>query len=423
MIPSKIDRRLRRIVLALAPAVALATLGCRSSEAPTMPSTIQPVPTTGLAVLNSDYSTTRLSLVDPTTRAVVRDACVDSNTVPPTLSLALSGDVALPSHPQVGGDVLLIDDGNNALTWVDPQTCKIRHQISIANFKAYAHDVISVSATKAYVTRFGTNPAPTAADPMSLGDDLLIIDPSSSPQPTIVGRIDMAPYAAPVAGATVEARPDKGILIGDKLYVTLASQSSDYSATGVGRIVEIDTTTDQVSGMIDIPSMAGCERMEYVAAAQLLYVDCGGSYSVADISQTSGIARIDFSGAAPMFKDTLPATWLGAQPLNFSWVAPVSDTQVWMATFGAFDMTTNAQTAPDAIWSINPMDETSAMSIQGGAFNLGRTALLATPPTLFVPDADAAHPLVHVLDLGGAAPVDIDANPSQHLPPREIAWY
>jgi hypothetical protein len=63
------------------------------------------------------------------------------------------------------------------------------------------------------------------------------------------------------------------------------------------------------------------------------------------------------------------------------------------------------------------------MSIQGGAFNLGRTALLATPPTLFVPDADAAHPLVHVLDLGGAAPVDIDANPSQHLPPREIAWY
>jgi hypothetical protein len=422
MTRSQIDRRSRHLVLALAPAAALAILGCRTSETPTMTSTITPAPTTGLAVLSSDYSTTSLSLVDPTTRAVVHDDCVDSNTVPPTLSLALSGDVALPSHAQVGGEVLLIDDGNNALTWVDPQTCKIRHQISIADFKAFAHDVISVSATKAYVTRFGTNPAPTA-DPMSLGDDVLIINPSSSPQPTIVGRIDMAPYAATVTGATIEARPDKGILIGDKLYVTLASQSSNYSATGVGRIVEIDTTTDQVSGMIDIPSLAGCARMEYVAATQILYVACGGSSSAANQESTSGVARIDFSGAAPSLKDTLLACWVGTQPFNFSWVAPVSDTQVWAATFGAFDFTTNAQTAPDTLWSMNPVTESGTMSIQGGAFNLGRTAFLATPPTLFVPDADAAHPLVHVLDLGGAAQVDIDANPSQHLPPREVAWY
>ncbi len=421
MIRPTISRRSRRLILTLAPAVALATLGCRNPEAPTMTATTT-TPPTGLAVLNSDYSTTSLSLVDPTTHAVVHDACVDSNSVPPTLSLALSGDVALPSHAQLGGGVVLIDDGNNALTWVDPQTCKISHQISIANFKAFAHDVISVSATKAYVTRFGTNPAPTA-DPMSLGNDVLIINPSSSPQPTIVGRIDMAPYAAPVAGATIESRPDKGILIGDKVYITLASQSSDYAATGVGRVIEIDTTSDQVSGMFDIPSLAGCARMEYVATSHLLYVACGGSSSALDQSQTSGIARIDLSGAAPAMKDTLPATWLGTQPVNFSWVAPVSDTQVWTATFGAFDVTTNAQTAPDGIWSLDPVSETSMKSIEGGAFNFGRTAFQATPPTLFVPDADSAHPLVHVLDLGGAAQVDIDANPSQHLPPREVAWY
>jgi hypothetical protein len=420
MIRSKFLRRSRRFLLSLAPAaMVFVGVGCSSS---TPPNTNATIPTTGLAVLNSDYSTTSLSLVDPTTRAVVHDDCVDSNTVPPTLSLALSGDVGLPSHPQAGGDVVLVDDVNSALTWVDPQTCKIRHQLSVADFKAFPHDVISVSASKAYVTRFGTNATPTA-DPMSLGEDLLIIDPSSSPQPTIVGRIDMAPFAATVAGATVQARPDKGVLVGDNLYVTLASQSADYTATGVGRIAIVDTTTDQVSGMLDLTGLAGCSRMEYVAASQTLYVACGGSSSDADESQTSGIALVDLSGATPSMKSVVPATWLGTQPLNFSWVAPVSDNQVWTATFGAIDFTTNAQTAPDTVWSINLVTETPAMSIQAGAFNLGRTAFQTTPPTLFVPDADATHPLVHALDLGGAAAVDIDANPSQHLPPREVAWY
>ena len=425
MICSKVLRRSRRLVLSLAPAAALALVGigvgvgCDSSTGSNTNATI---PSTGLAVLNSDYSSTSLSLIDPATRLVVHDDCVDSNTVPPTLSLVLSGDVALPSRPQSGGDVVLIDDVNGALTWVDPQTCKIRHQLSVGDFKAFPHDVISASSTKAYVTRFGTNPTPTA-DPMSRGEDLLIINPSSSPQPTIVGRIDLAPFAATVTGATIQARPDKGMLVGDKLYVTLASQSADYTATGTGRVVVVDTASDQVSGMLDLTGLAGCARMEYVAATQMLYVSCGGDSSAADQSQTSGIAIVDVSGATPSLMSVVPATWTGTQPLNFSWVAPVSNDQIWTATFGAIDFTSNAQTAPDTLWSINLVTDTPTMSIQGGAFNLGRTAFATTPPSLFVPDADTTNPRVHVLDLGGAATVDIDANPSQHLPPREVAWY
>ncbi len=402
------------------PAAALTLVSCDSSSPP---KTNVTVPTTGLAVLNSDYNSTSLSLVDPTTHAVVHDDCVDSNTVPPTLSLALSGDVLLPSNRQASGDVVLIDNVNNALTWVDPQTCKIRHQLSIATFdKALPHDIISVSASKAYVTRYGINAKPTA-DPMSIGDDILIINPSSSPGPTVVGRIDMAPFAANGADATILARPDKGVLIGDKVYVTLGSQNIDYSATGVGRIVIVDTTTDQVSGMLDLTGLAGCARMEYLASSQTLYVVCGGDSAAADESQTSGIAIVDVSGATPSMTSVVPATWMGTQPLNFSWVAPVSDNQVWTAAFGAIDFTTNAQTAPDTLWSVNLVTETPTMSIQGGAFNLGRAAFQPTPPTLFVPDADMTHPLVHALDLGGAPTVDIDANPSQHLPPREVAWY
>ncbi len=405
--------------------IALTVAACSTNEPPKTTVTV-PVPATGLAVLNSDYTSTSVSLIDPATRAVVRDACVDSNTVQPTLSLALSGDVALPSSPQAGGDLVLIDDVNSAITWVNPQTCAIRHQISISDFMSFPHDVVSVSADKAYVTRFGTNSTPTD-DPMSRGEDLVILNLASTPDPTVVGRIDLAPFAATVAGAAIQARPDRALLVGGNLYVTLASQSADYTATGGGRIVIVDTATDEVSGMIDLPGLAGCSRMQYQASSKTLLVACGGASSDLDHqSATSGVAMVDLGGATPTVKKVVPASGLGTQALNFSWVAAVGDGQVWAATFGAKDFTSGAQTAPDKVWSIASSSGTGSSLLEGGAYDLGRAALFdGSQPALFLPDADLAHPLVHVLGAAGAStpPVDIDANPSQHLPPREVAWY
>jgi hypothetical protein len=418
--PSSYPSRLLAILAALSS--PLAAIGCDDSS----PSTANVVvPTSGLVVLNSDYSSTSVSLVDPRTRTVVRDRCVDSNTVSPRLSLALSGDVMLASQPQVGGDLVLIDDDNKALTWVDPQTCAIRNQLSVGDFKAFPHDVISVSASKAYVTRFGTNPAPTS-DPMSRGEDLIIVNPRADGGPIITGRIDLAPYGAPVAGALIEARPDRGILVGTKAYVSLASQSADYASTGEGRIVIVDSASDTVSGMIALPGLAGCARLDYFAGDQMLYVACGGSSSAADPTATAGVALIDVGAQPPVVSKVIPAGAFGGHPVNFSWVAPVSGDLFFAAAFGAKDFTTNAQLAPDVVSAVVPSTGAASTLLQGGAYNLGRAALLASPGTLFVPDADSTRPVLHVFSVSAAGAVaadDLDANPSVHLPPREIAWY
>ena len=409
------------LALALTP-TALAAAGCDSTAAKVDVT----IPATGLAVVSSDYTTTSVSLVDPVTRVVVHDDCIDSNTVPPTLSLTLSGDVSLPSRPQHGGDVLLIDGTNTALTWVDPQSCAIRRQLSVGDFSAFPHDVISISANKAYVTRFGTNPTPTDGDPASNGDDILIIDPGATPEPAILGRIDLAPYAALVAGAPIEARPDRGLLVGSKVYVTLASQDAGYTATGEGRIVIIDTASDTVSGTIVLTGLAGCSALDYLASAKTLFVACGGSSSDADQSASSGIALVNLGVEPPVLKGTIPATALGGKPLNFSWVAALSERQILSATFGVLDFATNTQLAPDAVWSIASDGSGAVKLADGGAFNLGRAAVLDGPTTLLVPDADASQPLLHVFGLAGAVTTpgaDVDATPSQHLPPRAIAWY
>ena len=57
----------------------------------------------GLAVVNSDFSTMSLSILD-TTGALVRADCVDSATgANGSVTSTISGDAVLPSQPQLGG--------------------------------------------------------------------------------------------------------------------------------------------------------------------------------------------------------------------------------------------------------------------------------------------------------------------------------
>jgi len=243
---------MNRSAFPLALSLSLSLLaGCGSDSTPQQNAL---VPTTGLVSVNSDFATTTVSLIDPVTRALVRDDCVDSGSVSSDQSLTLSGDVVLPSQPQAGHPVVLIDRKHAVLSWVDPQTCKITGQLRVGSstFAANPHDVVPVADGKIYVTRYARN-ADAAAQADERGDDLLIVDPRPSP-PAVMGRIDLASFA----GEGVEAHPDAGILAGGKVYVSLGNQSADYTVTAAGRVVAIDPETDQVTGMIDLPGLKGC---------------------------------------------------------------------------------------------------------------------------------------------------------------------
>jgi hypothetical protein len=170
----------------------------RTPRKPPILPTPEPV---GLAVIHgsSDYTSSLLSLVDPATATLVHDNCLNSGSVAPQLSQALSGSVVLPSAPLPGHPLVLIDSTNGSLVWVNPADCTVVRQLSVSTgFKAYPHDVVAVSPNKFYVTRYMTNSSPTA-DPSDLdeGGDLLILDLDLG---KAVARIDLAPYAAGGAG-------------------------------------------------------------------------------------------------------------------------------------------------------------------------------------------------------------------------------
>jgi hypothetical protein len=292
----------------------------------------------------------------------------------------------------------------------------------MTGFDSNPHDVVSISAEKAYVTRYAKN-FDTPTDPNGIGDDLLIVNPKAQ---TVTGRIDLAPYAVAVAGAAIQARPDNALLAEGKVYVSLGSQNRDYSAAGGGRVAIVDPAADQVVGTIDIPVLKGCSRLAYLAASKTLYVACGGIFADGDQQiAESGIALIDLGASPPAVTKTVSGTAIGAGSVNFSWVFPAADDLTLAGTLGATDPVTYAQTAPDTLQAIDPAAGTVTKVLEGDAFDFGRAA--GTPSRiLFLPDGSSTNPIVHVVD-ASATPIaplaDLNANPSNQLPPREIAWY
>jgi hypothetical protein len=378
-------------------------------------------PGTGLAVVNSDYASTSISLLDRATGQVRNGDCINSGSRPPRSTLPLSGDVVLPSQPQPGGLLLTIDRTNSALTWIDPSTCTPLRQLDVSTgFYSNPHDVIGISPTKAYVARYERNAAPTP-DPTDHdeGDDLLIIDPSV---PAITGRIDLASYAVAVAGTTIQSRADRALLIDGKLYVALSNLSADFQTAGHGRLLVIDPATDQVTGVVDIPGLENCSGLSYAAPTRTLVVACGGAFSDADQAAGSGIVYVDVGASPPVETHRQLATLFGGRPIaGYSGIASRGGLGFGV-TFGELGGIT------DQLWVLDVASGyTSKLADASDAFTLGTVLVDPARERVYLTDANAAVPRVQIYEYANpAAPTreaSINANPALGLPPREIEWY
>jgi hypothetical protein len=381
------------------------------------------VPPAGFAVVNSDFVSTSVSLLDQATGQVTNGDCIDSGTRAPGATLALSGDVVLPSQAQPGNRVVTIDRGNAALTWIDPATCTPERQLDVSTgFDANPHDVIGVSSTKAYVPRYKHNPAPTA-DPADFddGEDLLIIDPSI---PAITGRIDLSSYAVQIPGTLIQARPDRGLLVGTTLYVVLQNLDADFTAASQGRIVAVDTTTDRVTRTIDVTGLKNCSRLSYVEATQVLVVACSGAFSDADQVAGSGAVSFDLSGASPVEIDRQTAAPLGGRAIG-TYVGDANDGALGFAvTFGDFA----PATLTDQFWAVDTASHTATkLADASDSFTFGGVLVDPDHDRVYLTDANAATPRVQIYHYATTTPPvlesSVDTNPSLGLPPREIAAY
>lgn len=371
--------------------------------------------TASLAVIHvdKDYASSLLSLVDPASGTLVRDNCLNSGSVPPELSLALSGDVVLPSAPLPGHPLILIDRGNGNLIWVDPADCSVTRQVNVGDgFLAYPHDVLAVTADKLYVTRYGSNPKPTTT--LDGGGDILVLN-----QGAPVARINLAPYA-PAAGLT--PNPDRGRVLDGKLYVTLNSFSADFSKAGTGRVVVVDPVSDTVTGSIDLTGLQNCGPIVPVPGLpKALAVACAGAFADgANAIKASGIALIDTSTTPPTVSPVMAAGF--GRPLSAFDLVVVNASLGLVVVPGDF-----AGTSPDEVWRFDFVGGAPQMVLAGKAsFTLGGLVFDSKSQRVLLGDADAKNPRVRVMDISSGVPVEaapIDSDPSQGLLPRYLGLF
>jgi hypothetical protein len=375
---------------------------------------------TGLASVNNDtgFQASSVSILDPN-GGVIHGDCIDSNPPNGGVIPLISTDVVMPSQPQRGGNLVLIDRGNGLLTTVNPTTCQVVRQIMVpgaGGVKTNPHDLVTVADHKAYVTRYQPNLAATT--PAQMGNDVVVIDPTTG---AFVSRIDVDAYASTVAGATILARPDRAIIAGGKIVVSLNEADASYKTYGDGQVIVIDPATDAVVTSVTLAGLHDCEGMDYVAATQTLLVACGGTYLAANQALQSGIAVVDLGASPPSVTRTMTGPAFGNQPVNFSWVLAAPPAGGGTRAFAG----TNDPNlvAPDVLFSFDYLLGTTMQVTTSDPYSLGPSA--ATASLLFVPEFLGRTPRVQLFDITGTPQATTAFAPDtvNNLSPVEVAWY
>ncbi|HVZ86727.1 MAG TPA: hypothetical protein VHG72_07150 [Polyangia bacterium] len=373
----------------------------------------------GLASINNDvtFQSTSVSILDPN-GGLKHDDCVDSS-AGSGATPAVSTDVVLPSQPQRGGALVIVDRKNGALTTVDPSACKVTRQVpvpSATGVSANPHDVAIVADDKAYVTRYSPNL--TGTTPAELGNDVIVIDPTTG---AFQSRINLDAYASTVAGATILARPDRLVIANGQVIVSLNEIDAGFATYGEGKLVVIDPATDTVTGSVALTGFTDCEGMDYIASSKTLLVACGGTYADQNQPLQSGIAVVDVSTAPPTVLRQISSVAFGDQPVNFAWVLDAPPAGGGTRAFAGTNDPNFVN--PDALYAFDYVLGTTIQIATSDPFTIGPSA--ATASLLFVPEFLGTTPKIQLFSITGtpAATSGFAPDPARGLAPAQVGWY
>ena len=369
----------------------------------------------GLVIVDSDYQSTNVT-VAKADGTPVSGSFVSSAATKPGLSLALSGDVVVPLVPPAPGTLLLIDRyGTNVLTWMNVADASVVAQLPIGTgFESNPHDYIEVDPTRAYVSRYGTNPTPGMV-PFDQGGDVLVLDRTNPAAPAISGRI-----AIPEENPALQPCPDGMNWLGPEVVLTLGRWSADFSQVGDGRFIGISPAGDHIDWTVDVTGLQSCGRVAVSPSGHLAAIACSSSEDMTTLTfdtSKSDIVVYDATKSPPVELRRLGvAVTLGSgiQPT----LAFATEDAIFASAYGG-------DTTPgDAVFAVSATTgDVTPLATASTAFTLG--GLTCTPGcggVCSVTDADKNVLRRWQVGADGTftALPDVDVDPTVGLPPRDL---
>jgi hypothetical protein len=364
----------------------------------------------GIAVVNSDYQSTNVSVLSPS-GALLSESMISSGSAPPGLSAALSGDVVLPSVAPASGRLVLIDRTLNVVSWIELATAAVSAQLSVATgFASNPHDYLEVAASKAYVTRFQTNPHP-GSEPNDGGGDILILDQQNF---AITGRIELATDG----DGQFFPSPSELLAVNGTAWVMLERFDAAFNGADA-RIVGVASDDDAIAWSLDLPGIANCGAMVRDPTGKRVAAACTGVFADADPAVRSGVVLLDATVEPPVELGRFDvAAVLGSVPgPSLGWA---SDGTLVGSTDGNL-----VGGVPDSAYSIDTTSGTiSALFDAGTAFVLG--SALCSPgcsDSCFLADANAK--VLRSWQASGSELTrghDVAVDPRIGLPPRVLGF-
>lgn len=282
----------------------------------------------GVALVMSDFLSTEIALLNLSGDVKDPSFLSTGSTATDGLAFPLSGDVFVPLGRS--GELVVLDRyGTNVVSFVDPETSKVRAQLPVGmGFESNPYDYLQLSENEGALLRFAQNPSP-GSQPFDEGGDLLFIE---SKKVEITSNVVFESFEGLPPG------PSHVTLLGDELLVTLERLSADYTKTGDAMIVPVSRATRKVGKPIVLKGLKSCGALVPVPGRDEVATACTGRIDTTgeaeDLSQS---ALVFFDATSRPLRELrrLPASAIAGEPLQAQ-VAFASEQVALLKTLTAY---------------------------------------------------------------------------------------
>jgi hypothetical protein len=371
-----------------------------------------------VVVVNSDYSSTSVSLTDQEGR-VLSPLTLSSASQATGLNAALSGDVVVPTMPASGGESILIDRSHGVVSVLDIARGTLRSQLDVASgFAANPQDIV-VAGDRAYVSRFGSNLA-AGSQAFDAGDDLLVVDLAV---PAVLGRVSLT-EALGSASSNYRPGATRAVLAKGKVRVALTGFTFDFSDALAARFSTVDPASDSLTHTLVVPEVRNCVALAVAPDGNELAAACSGVFVQDPVLgwPDAGVLRIGVGETGLELKSVWPSkrflscsSATNCQPSQPAAVAYAGPDVLLVTTFGRL-VDGASQGFPGQVFALDITNDKVERLFEAGAFDLGSP--VCTPASCLVPDAGAGGLWRFGLPLKKEYPTLEVVDTSTGLPPR-----